>query len=494
MHRLSKINSITLISGRVNHLSSNRKIHMKVNNWTEIYRPRTLNEIVGNLNAVRQLKSWADSWAKGKPKKKGAILVGPPGIGKTSAAFALAADYEWVIVELNASDQRNADVINRIVGHGSRADTFSADGSFRSASSRRLKLIIFDEADNLFGKEDSGGAGAIVHALKDAEQPIVLIVNDYHELTRRASGVKQLAVTIRFSAPSVDDILQVLERIARRENLQVTRDVLFKIAQNAGSDIRAAVNDFQSLSFLNEEQMEEASSALGWRDVPSEIFDALNDVFCSNDAKKARSSIISLDEMPDRIMLWIDDNLPRVLRDPIDRFNALDFLGRADVFLGRVSRRQYYGLWSYATDLMSMGVSLAAGDRCTVYSDSLRFPEYLMALSRSKARKKAIEELVNKASREFHTSTSIARESIVPYLRGLAMADRALAMHMTREMLLEAGEVALLLGVDPDSESVESTIAGAVSGMKVSSEHAEEAKQDESESERIRQRSLFEFR
>ncbi|MEM4262555.1 MAG: AAA family ATPase, partial [Thermoplasmata archaeon] len=108
---------------------------MQTNNWTETHRPRKLSEIAGNSNAIRQLKSWADSWVERKPKKKGAILVGPPGIGKTSAAFALASDYEWDIVELNASDQRNAEVIDRIVGHGSRADTFSSDGNFRPAAS-----------------------------------------------------------------------------------------------------------------------------------------------------------------------------------------------------------------------------------------------------------------------------------------------------------------------------------------------------------------------
>ncbi|MEM2839358.1 MAG: replication factor C large subunit [Thermoplasmata archaeon] len=466
---------------------------MQTNNWTETHRPRKLSEIAGNSNAIRQLKSWADSWVERKPKKKGAILVGPPGIGKTSAAFALASDYEWDIVELNASDQRNAEVIDRIVGHGSRADTFSSDGNFRPAASGKLKLIVFDEADNLFGREDQGGAGAIVRSLRDAEQPIVLIVNDYYELTRRAAGIKQLAITIRFSAPSVDDIVSVLERIARKENLSISHEILYKIAKNAGKDIRAAVNDLQSLSFLSDEELESATESLGWRDVPPEMFDALKEVFCSNDPKKARIALVSLDETPDRTMLWVDDNLSRVIRDPVDRFHAIDALARADVFLGRVSRRQYFGLWSYATDLMSMGVSIAAGEKCTVYSDSIRFPEYLMALSRSKAKKKSIEALVNKASRGFHTSPSIARESVVPYLRALAIVDTKLAIAIARELELDAGELALLLDVEPDSALVEKVMAGAAAEAG-EIETPTEKKEDEDRSDDLRQRSLFEFR
>jgi len=464
------------------------------NNWTEVHRPKKLSEIAGNSEAIRQLKSWADSWVKRKPKKKGAILVGPPGIGKTSAALALASDYEWDVVELNASDQRNAEVIERIVGHGSRAETFSSDGSFKPASSGRLKLIVFDEADNLFGKEDQGGAGAIVQALKDAEQPIVLIVNDYFELTRRASGIKPLTQTIRFYPPSLDDIISVLERIAKKENLSISHELLIKIARNAGKDIRAAVNDLQSLASLNGNELERATDALGWRDVPPEMFDALSIIFSSNDPLKARMSLVSLDETPERMMLWIDDNLPRVIRDPADRFNAIDFLARADVFLGRVSRRQYFGLWAYATDIMSMGVTMVARDRYKVYSDSLRFPEYLIALSRAKAKKKAIDTFVNKTSSAFHTSPSIARESIIPYLRALAIVDLKLAVDMARELELDAGDVALLLGVDPDSHIVEKVLDSVATGSEIKINQVDEAKESKAKPEDLKQRSLFEFR
>ena len=35
--------------------------------------------------------------------------MGPPGVGKTLAALALAMELGWVIVEMNALDARNAD-------------------------------------------------------------------------------------------------------------------------------------------------------------------------------------------------------------------------------------------------------------------------------------------------------------------------------------------------------------------------------------------------
>jgi len=463
--------------------------------WAESHRPKTLDEIIGNSSAVSQLRSWADAWSKGKPKRKGAILVGDPGIGKTSAALALANDYSWDIIELNASDSRNAESVDRIVGHGSRADTFSADGSYRSSAEGHLKLIVFDEADNLFGNEDRGGAKSIIQALKDTIQPIILIVNDYYELTRKASGIKQLATTIKFTRPTAQQVAEALGRISTREGLEISQDVILRVVNNADGDIRGAVNDLQSISLLGFDDMDDVSKSLGWRDVPSEIFDALSIIFSSNDPVRSRLALISVDETPDNFIKWLDDNLPRVIREPADRARAIDIMSRADIFLGRTKRRQYYGLWSYASDLMSMGICSVSGKKYPVYSDSLRFPEYLIGLSRTKAKRAAIASLLDKMALSMHTSPQIARESIVPYFRSLFSSDREFAREFIRSMDLQAGEVALLLGVESDAEEVDELLGSNEKDRGKGKEPVDSDAESSSEKTIIEhQRSLFEFR
>ena len=92
--------------------------------WTEKYRPASLAQVVGNDRAVRTMRRWADSWENGAPKKKALVLKGEPGTGKTSAALALAEDYGWDVIEMNASDHRNADSIRRVAGLGAVSETF----------------------------------------------------------------------------------------------------------------------------------------------------------------------------------------------------------------------------------------------------------------------------------------------------------------------------------------------------------------------------------
>src|SRR5881296_3997052 len=98
--------------------------------WVEKYRPKDLDDVAGNPTAVAELRKWAAAWQRGRPDKKAVILQGPPGIGKTSAALALAKEMGWSVVEMNASDSRNAEAIRKVATRGAVLQTFSDTGEF----------------------------------------------------------------------------------------------------------------------------------------------------------------------------------------------------------------------------------------------------------------------------------------------------------------------------------------------------------------------------
>ena len=433
--------------------------HRPILDWTEKHRPRTLDELVGNGPAISELKAWAAEWRSGMPKERAAILAGDPGVGKTSAAYALATDMGWGVIELNASDQRNEDVIRRIAGSGAVNRAFGADGSFDAGAGGR-QLVILDEADNLFGREDRGGLKAIIETIRETRQPIVLIANDLYELQRKGGALKTLARTIKFSKVHSNSIPPAVRRIAKAEGIMLEPGVDKAIAERAGGDLRSAVNDLQALCAGRTEVTLADVEAMGRRDTTGDVWGMLGKVFYGTDADAARKSTWDLDETPDSIALWIDENLPNMYTDRADLVEGFTALSKADVFLGRVQRRQMFRLWSYAGELMTAGVAVAKHERPA--RARFQFPSWLRRQSTSKAMRQLRDRTATKVGEVLHTSRSRARQDHFPYLRQLMQGDDKFAAWAAWRFGLEADELAFLLEEKSTSARVKKLVERGV--------------------------------
>ncbi len=425
-----------------------------MHDWTEKYRPKKFDDIVGNSEAVKKLQKWADSWENGTPKKhRAVVLIGEPGIGKTTCAHALANKYGWQILELNASDARNAQAIESIAGLGAMWDTFTDDGEFKSSQDGGRKLIILDEADNLSGKEDKGGIRAIGQLILDTRQPIILIVNDYYSLKRKSTIVSTRTLQIQYRKPQPASIAKLIRSIAQKELIDITPEATRAIAKRCEGDIRGAVNDLQSLAEGKSRLTEEDVLALGGRDQKSSIFQGMAKIFRTNNCLVSRNALMDLDEDPNFTILWIDENIPGSYSLDRDRMQAYDALSKADVYLGRVRRRQYYGLWKYATDMMSAGVSLSKSREYRGYV-SYRFPSWLTNMKRSKGMRNTRNSIGNKLGRMTHTSCSQALEEQLPYFKTLFNTDREFCLRTTETLGFTDYEVGFLMEQKPDSRHV----------------------------------------
>jgi len=429
--------------------------------WTEKYRPKSLDDLVGNEHAVAAIRRWAESWKKGPPRIRALVLRGEPGIGKTSAALALANDMGWDFIEMNASDHRNAASIRRIAGAGSRTQTFTLDGQFLSSFEGRRKLIIIDEADNLFGREDFGGAKAIVETVRDSEHPIILIVNDYRELTRKASAIKTLATKVDFRRLDKGSIAKVLQAVSKREGVSIDPDVVSRIAENSGGDLRAAINDLQMITEGKNVVVTGDSDAMGKRNQHKELNSALRTMFGASSLRDARNATFDLDQTPDDLSKWIEEAIPFELRHPEDMASAFDSLSRSDVYLGRTRKIQHYGLWSYARELMTGGVVLSRkkGARPSVYD--YRFPGAFIVMSRAKGPRAARASLATKLQEHLHTSRKCVNEAALPYIVAMVRNDQELLLHMAAEFEFDEGDVAYLLGQESGSRRVQEIVSRA---------------------------------
>jgi replication factor C large subunit len=425
-------------------------------NWTEKYRPTHLDEVIGNEKAINSLRNWGSLWNAGKtPKTRAVILSGKPGTGKTSSAFALANHFGWIAIELNASDARNAETIKKIATSGALNESFDDSGRFISSKKGGRKLIILDEADNLYERiekngsggdfSDKGGKKAILDTIRISNQPIILIVNDYYNLVK-GSGVafKQLCTLINFYDINTFSIVELLKTICKKENIATDGKVLQAIADRCKGDVRSAVNDLQSIC-INQNQIDiELLDALGFRNREKIIFDALRDVFKTKTLKDSTDEFSSVDIPPEMFLLWVCENLPREYIDTDDLAAGFEAVSKADIFFGRVSRRQYYKLWSYAFDMMKGGVSVA---KTHSYSNTRYYPPtWLKMMSQSKTNRSTRDSVVEKLSTLCHNSHKKTSEYFFPHFRFMFQQDLSFASAMKKKLDFSEGEIKLLLG------------------------------------------------
>ncbi len=396
-------------------------------NWAEKYRPKSLKEVIGNRKAKEKLLKWAEDWKRGKPSKKAVILYGRAGVGKTSSAHALAQDFNWKVIELNASDERNKEIIEKVALSGAINETIGIDGVYVRSTEGARKLIILDEADNLYEKAgDYGGKRAIVETIKATKQPIILIANDYYQLLKGSGQeLRHLCIPIEFKKVETHEIISLLKEICRKEGLQADMEVLYTIAVRCDGDIRSAINDLQAVAY--ERRIgKEVIPHIGYRDREKEIFKALHKILKAKDMKTAIREARGIDESPENLILWIDENIPYEYRHEEDIADAYEILSRADVFLGRTWKRQYYGLWSYAYELMTGGVAVAKKHEYRGFI-SYNFPAWLREMGRSKQLRHAKAKLAKKLGRKLHMSARKAAEEL-KILKMLFAGDTAVKL------------------------------------------------------------------
>ena len=468
--------------------------------WTEKYRPKSLDEVVGNERAIIEIRKWASSWSNKKPKQKALVLSGKPGTGKTSSALALANEFGWTPIELNTSDARNAAKIKAVATFGSLNETFSNDGSFINSKDGGRKLIILDEADNLYERaeninsyndlSDRGGKKAILDTIKTTEQPIILIVNDYYNLIKGSGeAFKHLCKLIRFYDPYSNQVFNLLKKISISEGINVDQKVLKNIADRCKGDIRSAVNDLQSIS-ANRKTIDASSlNVLGYRDREKDIFTALRDVFKTKNIQAIREGTSHLDVDPKLLILWINENLPKEYIDRQDLVNGYNAISRADIFLGRTNRCQDYCLWAYASDLMNGGVAVAKTHNYP--NDKYSFPTWLREKKAIKNKTESKQAVIKKISNESHLSSKKTRDELLSYFRNMFRNNTLFAIKMKNKYDFSENEIEYILGKN-HSHKVKEILQGKET-ERIQPQNQEKNGEEEKEAEEKLQQSLFDF-
>lgn len=201
----------------------------------EKYRARCFYDIKGQDIAIEKLKAFIKKFPLGK---KAAILYGPTGTGKTSLAYSLAFATNSEILELNASDLRNKEQLDKILRPATEQRSLSG----------KNKIILIDEVDGI-STADWGGLPELLGLMERTNFPMIITANNIWQ--QKFNLLRQRSELIQLKNLDYRMISAILMEVAGKEKMNITEEITMSIAVKSKGDVRAALNDLQTVFEIN---------------------------------------------------------------------------------------------------------------------------------------------------------------------------------------------------------------------------------------------------
>jgi len=223
----------TSTSNDVKHPSSSSKSSYEMP-YVEKYRPKSLEDVVGNEETLMRLRAIAQDG-----NMPNLILSGPPGSGKTTSMHALArqllgSSYPQGVLELNASDARGIDVVRN------KIKTFAMN-KVQNMPPGRHKIIILDEADSM-----TSAAQQALRRTMEIYSHTTRFALACNQSTKIIEPIQSRGAILRFTRLSDEQVLFRLKYVCAAEQLSYTPDGLEALVFTAEGDMRNALNNLQA--------------------------------------------------------------------------------------------------------------------------------------------------------------------------------------------------------------------------------------------------------
>lgn len=366
--------------------------------WTAKYAPISRDDLVGDPAKFTKILDYVQKYKRGQ---RPIVLIGKSGIGKSTIPHVVARELDLELLEVNAADSRNKEAVETIIGGAAAQQSLFFRG----------KLILIDEADGISGRNDCGGVQALLAIIPKSTHPIIITINEEDD---KLKSLLKVCEVMEIDLTN-ENIVHRLEYIAATEKITIAKEQLNAIARKSSGDLRAAINDLQSIAGLGSVSKEDVQ-LLDDREAKEAMQQALTKIFKTTSAEIALPSLDNVDRDPDELIKWIDENLPREYQTPQDLARGFDALAEADKFFGRIRRWQYYRYYVYIFNLLTAGIALAKDKKYAKmieYQPTGRILKIWIYNQKNFKRKKLAEGLAP----HLHTSTKRVRQDVLPYLK-----------------------------------------------------------------------------
>ena len=435
--------------------------------WINKYEPKTLDEIIGHKYKIKQIDNWFKDFKKPGSKRL-LLLNGPPGIGKTCISKLSLEKYGYVPVEFNSGHMRSGknikETIDQMINNRSILDMFK-QGKAPSG-------IIMDELDTLCSASDKGGMKELISIIKGSKTkegynittPIICTYNSFSD--KKLTELKVHAVEIKLSRLSDYEMQQLLEKIAKAEQIDIDSTTYKPIIKHATGDMRRLINILYDIKInycekeIDYEMVTKLMETLHKKRIDIQIFAATYNVFNNKCDYSELKNYYETDQL--LLPMLIHENYPDAIHHRKgtleEKLNTIikcsEALKENDILQTSIYEKQ---LWNYyefggATLCMTVNIYLNELEKPMSHRDNIKYTTLLNKLSTFYTNKK----LYNSLAEKFNTDLSkeeifFLSENVVFHLYD-KLGDKKKLVEILKDYNLSIDDIDILLRVNKQGD------------------------------------------
>ena len=199
--------------------------------FTTIYRPKKIEDFVGNKNIIKSFIEWLLEWEPSNKKNKCALVSGLTGIGKTLLVELILKKHDYNIINLGLDDERDKDYMNNVIRPVLKTKkTF--DG--------QENVLVVSDIDS---GADYGFMSSLTDCIKETKIPIICICNNRYE--QSIKPILNYCFDIKMSKPSYQDTYRLVYNIVVTEKIKIKELEVKELYEQSNGDIRFIINTIQ---------------------------------------------------------------------------------------------------------------------------------------------------------------------------------------------------------------------------------------------------------
>jgi len=195
------------------------------------YRPKKLENLVGNKAAIQPFIQWLLEWEPSNKKTKCALVSGLNGVGKSLLVELILKKHDYNIVHLSIDEEHDKEYINHHIKPLLKTKT--------TFNGQENALVVSD-IDCACGY---GFISTLTDCIKETQIPIICICDNRYD--QSIKPILNYCFDIKLVKASYDEVYKLIYKVVTTENIKIGKSGVDKLYEQANGDIRFILNALQ---------------------------------------------------------------------------------------------------------------------------------------------------------------------------------------------------------------------------------------------------------